>query len=100
MNVSPEMSTQEQVGLLGGFGGQDFRQCRGGDVGVADEPYDGAGTAFAVFHADGHRQFSHSGNHVTSWLAGEMTEQVLRAARVRSLVDPGGQDPARPAIRT
>ena len=58
---------QEQAGLLGGFGAQNFGQCPGGDVGLAGEPDHGAGTAFAVFYADGYRQFSHTRNHVTPW---------------------------------
>lgn len=62
---------QEQARLLGGFRAEHLGQCRGGDVGLAGEPHQGPGTIFAVLQADGHRQFGHTGNDVTSWLAGK-----------------------------
>ena len=66
MNVSPEMSTRSRRGFLAVSVARISASAGVVDVGLADEPHDGAGTAFAVFHADGHRQFSHTGNHVTS----------------------------------
>jgi hypothetical protein len=50
----PRDVRQEQAGLLRGLRAEDFRQCPGGDVGFAGEPHHGAGTIFAVFHADRH----------------------------------------------